>query len=142
MSCSSDTTIKIWDLTKGNCVKTLLQHTDYVKSLSYSSVTNQIASVGLDAHLFVWDLTSLIPIRKYSLHKKRDSDFSRHDSKNISMYCVSMSGSGNIVASGATDGIIRIWDLRSTENHHLKLTGHTENVKQLFLNTDSSKVKL
>ena len=34
MSASSDTTLKVWDTTKGSCLSTLRTHKDYVRSLS------------------------------------------------------------------------------------------------------------
>ena len=57
VSCSSDTTIKVWrGLSGGECVKTFRQHRDYVTALAYAPKTNLIASAGLRNEIFLWDL--------------------------------------------------------------------------------------
>lgn len=37
VTCSSDTTIKLWNVTHQKCLATLTEHTDYVKALAYAS---------------------------------------------------------------------------------------------------------
>jgi WD40 repeat protein len=39
MSASSDTTLKVWDTTKGSCLSTLRTHKDYVRSVSLKLTT-------------------------------------------------------------------------------------------------------
>lgn len=36
MTCSSDTTIKLWNVAHEKCLATLVEHTDYVKALAYA----------------------------------------------------------------------------------------------------------
>ena len=37
MTCSSDTTIKLWNVAHEKCLATLTEHADYVKALAYAS---------------------------------------------------------------------------------------------------------
>ncbi|GJU33926.1 WD repeat-containing protein 48 isoform X1, partial [Tanacetum coccineum] len=79
ISCSSDTTVKVWDcLSDGTCTKTLRQHTDYVTCLAAAEKncavervqdwqSNIVASGGLGGEVFIWDLeAALAPLNKTS----------------------------------------------------------------------------
>ena len=58
-SASSDTTVKIWNSTKGSLINTLRLHKDYVKCLSYASQRGDlIASAGFDKNIFIWDINT------------------------------------------------------------------------------------
>ena len=41
--------------------------------------------------------------------------------------------------SGSTEKVIRVWDPRTCQKH-MKLKGHTDNVKALVLNRDGTQV--
>ena len=55
-SASSDTTVKVWNSSKGNLLNTLKLHKDYVKCLSYAQDRNLLASAGFDKNIFIWDV--------------------------------------------------------------------------------------
>jgi WD40 repeat protein len=58
-SASSDTTVKVWNSTKGSLISTLRLHKDYVKCLSYASERGDlIASAGFDKNIFIWDINT------------------------------------------------------------------------------------
>lgn len=58
-SASSDTTVKVWNSTKGTLLNTLCLHKDYVKCLSYASERGDlIASAGFDKNIFIWDINT------------------------------------------------------------------------------------
>lgn len=59
MSASSDTSLKIWSLSRRVCTSTLKPHKDYVQCLAYSPVTENVVSAGLDHSIFLWDITTL-----------------------------------------------------------------------------------
>ena len=59
MSASSDTTVKVWDLSKGMCTSTLRTHKDYVRCLGYARGTEAVVSGGLDCSIFLWDVNTL-----------------------------------------------------------------------------------
>ena len=61
-SCSSDTTVKLWNtnLDKSNQnqahLTTLEGHSDYVSRISFNKNSNTLYSAGYDKKLFSWDL--------------------------------------------------------------------------------------
>ncbi|VDP92771.1 unnamed protein product [Echinostoma caproni] len=64
ISASNDTTVKVWNATKGFCMSTLRTHKDYVRVLAYARHREEVASAGLDRAIFLWDvrtLTALTP---------------------------------------------------------------------------------
>ncbi|KAJ4719586.1 WD repeat-containing protein [Melia azedarach] len=69
VSCSSDTTLKTWNcLSDGTCTRTLRQHSDYVTCLAAAEKnSNIVASGGLGAEVFIWDIeAALTPLSKSS----------------------------------------------------------------------------
>ncbi|KAJ8760679.1 hypothetical protein K2173_017673 [Erythroxylum novogranatense] len=69
ISCSSDTTLKMWDcFSDGGCIRTLRQHSDYVTCLAAAEKNNNmIASGGLGGEVFIWDIeATLAPVSKSS----------------------------------------------------------------------------
>ncbi|KAI9099092.1 hypothetical protein K1719_024859 [Acacia pycnantha] len=62
VSCSSDTTLKIWNpLSDGTCTGTLRQHSDYVTCLAAAEKnSNIVASGGLGGEVFIWDLEAAL----------------------------------------------------------------------------------
>jgi len=55
VSCSRDKSIKIWDISTGDCIKTLLGHSDAVFSIAILS-NNRIVSCSLDKSIRIWDV--------------------------------------------------------------------------------------
>ena len=59
MSASSDTSLKIWETSRGTCTSTLKPHKDYIQALAYAPATEMAVSASLDHGLFLWDINSL-----------------------------------------------------------------------------------
>ena len=59
LSASSDTMLKVWNVSKATCLSTLKNHKDYVRCLAYSSAREIAASAGLDKIITMWDVNSL-----------------------------------------------------------------------------------
>ena len=56
VSGSSDQSIKVWNATTGECIHTLLGHTDLVRTLQLDSKTKTIVSGSYDGSLKIWGL--------------------------------------------------------------------------------------
>ena len=52
-------TVKVWNAHKGFCMSTLRTHKDYVKVLAYAKDKEQVAPVGFDRAIFLWDVNTL-----------------------------------------------------------------------------------
>jgi WD40 repeat protein len=59
-----DHAIRIWDLAQRRVIRQLVGHTDWVRSLCYSSDGSQLASVGNDGRVLIWSGESTQPQRE------------------------------------------------------------------------------
>ena len=57
-SGSGDNTVKLWDVTSGECLQTLEGHSRYVTSVSFSPDGTKVASGSWDKTVKLWDVTS------------------------------------------------------------------------------------
>ncbi|XP_042471826.1 WD repeat-containing protein 48-like [Zingiber officinale] len=160
VSCSSDTTIKTWNsLSNGVCTGTLHQHSDYVMCLATSRQrSNIVASAALGGEVFIWDLNaahspiaSPIDTAEEMMPSlcgcKASDDILIHNTqphghnpitveghKKSSIYSLAMSDNGNVLVSGGTEKVIRVWDAR-TGSKNMKLKGHSDNIRALLLDS-------
>jgi WD40 repeat protein len=66
VSGSSDTTAKLWDLERGDVVRTLQGHCAYVRGVAVSPGGSLAASVSFDWELKVWDLKTGIALAGFT----------------------------------------------------------------------------
>ena len=57
-SGSYDKTVKLWDVTSGECLQTLEGHSSCVNSVSFSPDGTKVASGSDDKTVKLWDVTS------------------------------------------------------------------------------------
>lgn len=60
-SGESDNAIRLWDLTSGRQISTLLGHTGTISSLIYEPARQQLISGGFDTTIRFWDVESSVP---------------------------------------------------------------------------------
>lgn len=130
ISCSSDTTLKVWDVNNPSCsLRTLNRHSDYVKALA--PVPSGVASGSLDGRVLVWDLAI------GGVSAEFGADVNDSQTRNGSVYCIAGTATGNVLVSGSTDKTISVWDIRD-RNRIVCLRGHTDAVRCLTMKHDSS----
>jgi hypothetical protein len=95
---SRDKTIKIWNIETGECLATLMGHSNMISSLILVSDT-KLASSSWDNLIKIWDLNTNKCIRTYKGHEKW-------------VECLCISKSLQLI-SGSFDNTIKIWDLNS-----------------------------
>lgn len=147
----------------GRCLQTLSGHSDYVQCVHTTTNGALLASAGLMSEVFLWDLNALKPILNLSASTSPEPSpavraallaledrklrpawrpalpTGQQDGASLllkgSVYAMAIEpASAQLVACGATDGLIRIYDPRSQENQLVcKLRGHTDNVRCLLL---------
>ncbi|EDO41779.1 predicted protein [Nematostella vectensis] len=134
LSASSDTTVKVWDATRGFCMSTLRTHKDYVQALAYASCKEHVASGGLDKQIFLWDVNTLTALTATNNTVTTSSLSGQKDS----IYSLAMNPAGTVLISGSTEKILRVWDPRSCEKV-MKLKGHMDNVKAVVIDSDGQQ---
>ena len=128
VSASSDKTLKVWNANDpSRSLRTLVDHTDYVKALA--NVPNGVASGSLDGRVLVWDLVT----GRVRTECCIDSE---EGSRGGSVYCMAGLVDGNILVSGSTDKTISVWDIRSGDRV-VHLRGHSDSVRCLTMKHDA-----
>jgi len=100
LSGSDDSTIKVWNITTGELIKTIQSHTDQVRSIDVLP-TNTFISSSLDGTIKMWNLTD------YSLLNTIYT--------NSSILNSVMLPNNNYIVSVTTDKKIKIWNLNKRE---------------------------
>jgi WD40 repeat protein len=98
-SASSDSTVKIWDVSSGACLQTLKGYGD-VDSVAFSHDSARLASASWDRTVKIWDASSGACLQTLEGHSHwvRSVAFS-HDSARL--------------ASASSDETVKIWDASS-----------------------------
>ncbi|KAK3139399.1 hypothetical protein QOZ80_5AG0382600 [Eleusine coracana subsp. coracana] len=165
VSCSSDTTLKVWNcFSDGACTRTLRQHSDYVICLAAAEKnSNIVASGGLGGEVFIWDLdAALTPVAK-SVDAKEDELPNGNSGSALTTLCnvssnITSNGQSHayspITAKGHKDSVyaLAMNDTGTllvsggtekvvrvwdprTGSKNMKLRGHTDNIRALLLDS-------
>jgi WD40 repeat protein len=97
-SASSDSTIKIWDISTGQTLNTLSGHRHIVTSVAYSPDGKNLASTSSDRTIKIWDISTGQTLKTLTGHSSEVNS-------------VVYSPDGKQLASASWDRTIRIWDL-------------------------------
>ncbi len=133
-SCSSDKTIRIWDLKAKKCIKTLVGHTNYVTSLLNLPESGELASASVDCTIKIWNNTR--NVRTIQAHQNWIEHLALVKNKRTN---------APLIASGDDEGTIKIWDTfgncLNTLNGHVgdvKMCVELPNAKLVSVSWDSS----
>jgi WD40 repeat protein len=109
-SGSYDRTIKIWNASKGQCLRTLEGHTGFVFSLAANPDGKTIASSGADHTIKIWNVNTGQCLKTLEAHTGW-------------IFSLAWSSDGKILASGSADGSVKLWDTQTWECMNV-LQGH------------------
>lgn len=101
ISASRDTTIRVWDVAKGNCAIVLTAHTGTVRTTALSSAEHLLASGSQDGTACVWRVTEdgLLCLHTLEGHEG-------------AIICVAFAGDAESrILTAGMDASIRVWDL-------------------------------
>ena len=103
LSGSSDNTVRLWDLERGECVKVLEGHTNWVRSVALTADGKKGLSGSLDNTVRMWDLERGACVKVLEGHTR---------------FCgsVALTADGVKGLSGSKDKWVRIWDLASAKS--------------------------
>ncbi|MFG6102338.1 sigma factor-like helix-turn-helix DNA-binding protein [Leptothoe sp. EHU-05/26/07-4] len=98
-SASDDGTVRIWDLESGSCVKVLIGHQHWVRTVAFNPSGTMLASGGDDRQIYLWQLPTGMKLQLLEGHQHW-------------IRTVAFSPDGKYLASGGDDKAIYLWDVR------------------------------
>ena len=125
-SGSSDGTIQLWDVARGNHIRTLKGHTEAVTALAFAPDGKTLVSGSNDDTLRVWESPTGTPRQTLAGHG--------NDVK-----VVVFSRDGKILASGSKDASVRLWDAK-TGRFLPTLRGHYSGIEGVAFAPDGKTV--
>jgi len=137
VSASRDKTLRIWDVTTGYCLKTLKGHTDWVRAVSPSIDGRWLLSAGTDQIPRLWDANAG-EVKITFLGHEHVVECVAFAPSTAYVHLAGIAGykkpplassSGEFLATGGRDKIIKIWDNRGT--CHKTLVGHDNWIRGL-----------
>jgi len=127
VSGSSDQTIKIWEFSSGNELRTIEGHTNEVNSVVLSPNTHYIISCAKDKTIKIWEFSTGEEVKTLI-----------EDRKNV--YSVAFSpNTYQIVYSFFWDKIIKIWEM-STGKEVKKFKAHKNYVRSIAISPDGLSI--
>ncbi|CAG9772014.1 unnamed protein product [Ceutorhynchus assimilis] len=117
LSCSEDTTIRLWSLQIWTCLVVFKGHLFPVWDVKFSPHGYYFASTSYDRTARLWATDQHQPLRIFAGH------FSDVD-------CVQFHPNANYIATGSSDRRVCLWDL-TTGNHVRLMTGHKRPIQTL-----------
>ena len=128
-------TVQLWDTEKGKRTQRFTGHTSSVRGVAFSPDGRTLASRIRDA-VWLWDAAT--GKHKQTLnaqHMEKSSNTLFHNDYRLRNYSVSFSPDGHTLASGGSDGIVRLWHVASGKLKTI-LEGHTAPVFGLAYSPD------
>ena len=133
VTSSRDNTIKIWNIKKNRCLKTLSGHSNNVNCVAISPNGQTIVSGSSDNTIKIWDINTGSLLKTLS----GNSDI---------VLCVAISPVdgvarrvGQTIISASDDKTIKIWDINT--GHLIKtLSGHSESVNCLAISPNGQTI--
>jgi WD40 repeat protein/cellulose biosynthesis protein BcsQ len=111
-SASYDNTIRLWEVSKGECRKVFRGHTHRLRSIAFNRDGNIMVSGGWDQKLKLWDI------------KQGDESLRTLQGWTDWVCSVDISPDGNFIVSGSEENLIYLWDI-STKKPFKTFEGHT-----------------
>ena len=124
VTCSKDTTIKVWDRSTGKLVRTLLGHRGPVNAVQVRG--NFLASASGDGMSKLWRLEDGVCIKEFQ-------------SKDRGLACVEFSENGRTIFAGGNDRVIYEYDT-VTGQRIREMAGHRDLVRSLHLDSANKRI--
>nr|XP_027199866.1 TAF5-like RNA polymerase II p300/CBP-associated factor-associated factor 65 kDa subunit 5L [Dermatophagoides pteronyssinus] len=156
LSCSSDTTIRAWDINSSSCLAIYKGHSSAIWTID-SNDSGCFISGGRDGIAHMWDIERTVPMRIYSGHLMDINQLKFHPNCNylatassdktiilwdvnqvrqVRMFCghtapvntIRFSSCGKYLGSASEDGSVKIWDI-SQGRCIAEMIDHQDNIR-------------
>lgn len=124
VSGSRDCTLRVWDAATGQCLQTLIEHTNWINCVA-ALPDGRVVSGSRDSTLRVWDATTGKCLQTLTGHKDR-------------VICVAAFPDGRVV-SGSWDKTLRVWDTITGKCLQI-LMGHANTITCVIVLSDGRVV--
>ncbi|MFI5364282.1 MAG: TIR domain-containing protein [Candidatus Binatia bacterium] len=125
LSGADDSTVRLWDLETGRCLRVLEGHTATVWSVVWNADQRRAVSGADDKAVRLWDLETGRCLRVLVGHT-------------LGINCLALGTDQRRVLSGADDSTVRLWDLETGQSLRV-LEGHTGIVWSVAWNADQRR---
>ena len=125
LSGAADSTLRLWDVKAGRCLRVLEGHTGGVNSVAWSADGRRALSAAEDNTLRLWDVEAGRCLRVLEGHT-------------ASVWSVAWSADGRRALSGAADSTLRLWDVKAGRCLRV-LEGHTGGVNSVAWSADGRR---
>ncbi|RXW14654.1 hypothetical protein EST38_g11200 [Candolleomyces aberdarensis] len=117
LSCGFDSTVRTWDVENGVCTQTITASEKPFLDITPTSNGQSALAVSTDRTMTMYDLRiqNLSAATASFLHPATPSCVAVHSSTSASTSASPSPTSANQVVTGAYDGVVRVWDVRSTK---------------------------
>ena len=122
-SGSYDGTVRLWDISTGECLRILEGHNHWVWSVAFSPDGRILASGSRDRTIKLWEVSTCQCLKTLTGHSQQ-------------IRTVAFSGDGKTLASGSDDQSIRLWNQHSGETLRI-LQGHTSWISCVAFSPDT-----
>ncbi|MFO7852001.1 MAG: TIR domain-containing protein [Bacteroidota bacterium] len=101
---SNDSTLKLWDLRSGECLKTITPHVDYLRTLDATPDLNLVVTSGSrkETVIKLWNYKDLEPRGELKGHTGR-------------INYIKITPDGRYVISGSSDNSAKVWDTKTRQ---------------------------
>jgi WD40 repeat protein len=121
-SGSDDNHVKVWDVTTGQCLQTLVGHTNWVRAIAFSSDGQTLASGSEDHTIRLW-------------HVSTGECFKLLNGHTNWVRAIAYSADGQVLISASGDNSIKQWEVK-TGQCIKTLQGYTSRVWAIAFNPD------
>ncbi len=125
-SGGADRTVRLWNLTNLEMLRTYRGSTDFISAVALSADGKSLAAASLDGSIRVWSTSSSRLKRRYSGHKG-------------AVTSLAFSPDGEHLVSGGADGTVRLWDTNRRRAIRA-FAGHSGKVEAVAFAPDGGSV--
>lgn len=139
-----DNTMILWDLTSDSIIYKFDNHSNMIWDVAFSPNGRYAASASWDASINLWDIESKELVHKLKHAQKfrlvQTEPFYQDRMVPNMINTIAFSPEGSKMASGSSDGMIRIWDLKSGELSELIDIHDSVSVGEVLFNKTATKL--